>query len=92
MLKFEGIAVGSTIKAYDFEPMEGRRNRYVTGKILDTVVKDGAKFYIINCETDSAFGPDHNRTGRDVFVPMEMCMDFDNRVTKVYVGPLVASR
>ena len=80
MLKFEGINVGTTIKAYDFEPCPGRTDRFVTGKILDNVMKDGAKFYIINCETDSAFGPDHNRIGKDVFVPMEMCFDFDERV------------
>lgn len=80
MLKFEGINVGTKIKAYDFEPMEGRRDRYVTGEILDTVVRDGAKFYVVHCHKDSAFGPDHNRIGRAVLVPMEMCFDYDERI------------
>ena len=83
MLKFEGITVGTIIKAYDFEPMEGRRDRYVTGEILDTVVRDGAKFYVVHCHKDSAFGPDHNRIGRAVLVPMEMCMDYDGRIVEM---------
>ena len=80
MLKFEGINLGTTIKAFDFEPFPGRTDRFVTGKIARTEVKDGAKFYVIECAVDSAFGPDHNRIGREVYVPMEMGMDFHNRV------------
>ena len=83
MLKFEGIPLGTTIKAYDFEPFPGRRDRYVVGKIANTVVRDGALFYVIACTEDSAFPEDDNRVGLDVFVPMEMCMDFDERVTVV---------
>lgn len=84
MLKFEGIAIGTTIKAFDFEPMEGRRDRYVVGEIRDIVTKDGAKFYVIRCQEDSAFGPKHNRCSHDVYVPMEMMFsDFDERITVV---------
>ena len=82
MLKFEGIAVGTKIRAYDFEPMEGRRDRYVEGRILRTETTElGADFYVIECEEDSAFGPDYNRIGLEVYVPMELFMDFDGRVT-----------
>ena len=80
MLKFEGINVGTKIKAFDFEPMEGRRDRFVTGRILRTEWKDGAKFYVIECDEDSAFGPDHNRIGVEVYIPMEMCFDYDERI------------
>ena len=83
MLKFEGIAIGTKIKAYDFEPMSGRTDRYVIGEIRDTVTKDGAKFYVIRCEEDSAFGPENNRCSHDIYVPMEMYMDFDERVTAI---------
>ena len=49
MLKFEGIAVGTTIKAYDFEPMEGRTDRFVVGKIIGTRDRHSIKFYAIEC-------------------------------------------
>ena len=80
MLKFEGILVGTTIKAYDFEPMEGRTDRYVTGPITGVTTRDGAKFYVITCEKDGALGLKTNRIGMEVYVPMEMFMDFDNRI------------
>jgi len=80
MLKFEGIALGTKIKAYDFEPMEGRTDRYVTGTIIEKITRDFAKFYVINCREDSAFPEGANRVGLLVHVPMETVMDFDDRI------------
>jgi len=85
MLKFEGIELGATIKAFDFEPMEGRRDRYIVGNITDTAERHGAKFYVVECVSDSAFPEGNNRIGLDIYVPMEMCMDFDERV-EVMIG------
>ncbi len=83
MLKFEGIAVGTTIKAFDFEPCPGRTDRYVVGYILHTTTRAGAKVYAVNCREDSAFPDGANRVGHIVFVPMETVMDFDERVSPV---------
>lgn len=82
MLKFEGILDGTRIKAFDFEPMEGRTDRYVTGRILHTANRGGAKVYAIMCDEDTSFGglPINSRVGHIVFVPMETTMDFHNRV------------
>ena len=82
MLKFEGIAVGTTIKAYDFEPMEGRTDRFVVGKIIGTRDRHSIKFYAIECKEDSAFSNDRGRVGLIVYVPMEMVDDFNERITK----------
>jgi len=81
MLKFEGINVGTTIRAYDFEPCPGRTDRFVTGPIVRTEYEGGAKFYVIKCTVDSSFPATHTRVGHEIYVPMEMCMDFNERVT-----------
>ena len=80
MLKFEGILVGTTIKAFDFEPAPDRTDRYVTGPITRVETRDGAKFYVIECKEDGALGLKTARVGLEVYVPMEMFMDFHNRV------------
>ena len=83
MLKFEGIEIGTTIKAFDFEPFPGRRDRYVVGKYVRSEWDMGAKFFVIECEEDSAFTGDYNRIGLEVLIPMEMTFDYDERVTVV---------
>ena len=89
MLKFEGILVGTKIKAFDFEPFHNRPNMYVVGKITGTTVRDGAKFYIIDCTEDTGL-PRRPRVGQEVYVPMETTMDFDRRVTPLD-GPCAMS-
>jgi len=64
-------------------PFPGRRDRYVTGVIANTTVREGAKFYVISCHEDSAFSEGNNRVGLDVFIPMETDMDYDGRITEV---------
>ena len=84
MLKFEGIAVGTKIKAFDFEPFEGRTDRYIVGQITGTVFHEGAKFYTVACsdEHPRRVNDEYKFTRIDevILVPMEMMMDFDNRV------------
>lgn len=85
MLKFEHITVGTTIRSYDFEPMEGREDRFVEGTVIAHDVLDGASMLVIDCSVDSAFpDPDYSRVGSEVFVPMEMSMfEYDGRVVEI---------
>ena len=80
MLKFEEVELGATIKAFDFEPFPGRRDRFVVGRYVRSEWDMGAKFFVIMCEEDSAFTGDYNRVGLEVLVPMEMMFDYDARV------------
>lgn len=87
-LKFETLAqVGDVIKAFDFEG----RPEFVLGLVTRKgFIAPFAPYaaYEIECIYDSR---DHeqnarsknSRKGRTVFVPFEMSMDYDNRVTKV---------
>lgn len=83
-LKFEGYEVNDWIRAWDFEPCEGRRDRYVEGFILQ-VNRDGtpaAPFahYLIEVSYDAAFADDF-RARELVRVPMECLMlEWDTRV------------
>jgi len=90
MLKFENVAnVGDVIKALDFQPMEGRKDSYLTGRVIEkgemffdngVYMCNGYKVYV----TDSRSGSDRfdiNRVGTEMIVPFEMSMvDFDGRV------------
>ncbi len=86
-LKYENTAqIGDTIKAYDHEPMEGRRDRYVVGKVIDKGMVGGPFGYAaftIRVTEDATFGKDYNRVGLEVIVPFESDMDYDGRVTLV---------
>ena len=84
MLKYEKLAVvGDKLKSFDFEPMEGRRDRYVEGYIIKLTEQSYAYGYLIYCIKDAAFLGDYNRVGEHVFVPYETSMEFDDRVTVV---------
>ena len=82
-LKFEQTAeVGDVIKAFDFMP--GRPDCPDTF-ILGVVKSKGwisdfdYKAYVVECIYDT----NKRRVGREVLVPFETSMDYDNRVTKV---------
>lgn len=78
MLKFEGIPVGTKIRAYDFEPRPGVTDKYIEGEIVGLYDKE-YRAYIVNVEKDTLY-PDNPRI--DVFVPFEISlMEFDERVT-----------
>lgn len=76
MLKFDGIAIGTDIKAYDFEPMRGRHDRYIEGTIMERIETVTGYFYRVEVLFDAA---DMGRT--EVNVPLETYFDFDNRIT-----------
>ena len=82
-LRYENIAhVGDTIKAFDFEPMLGRPDRYIIGIVVDKEnAAYGYKAYVVEVLDDSgttdAFG---SRVGERVFVPFEIGLDYEGRV------------
>ena len=93
MLKFENVAnVGDVIKAFDFQPMEGRDDSYLIGRVIEKgrmyADIDGRQVYL--CEgykvfvKDSRSGSesyDIDRMGTEMMVPFEISMcEFDNRV------------
>ena len=93
MLKFENTAeVGDMIRAYDFEPIPGRPEFYVTGKVIEkgpiyAPIRTGeepryiCEGYTIVCHTDM---DDDRRYGQTIYVPFEMSLtDFDNRIENI---------
>jgi|TARA_R110000851_G_scaffold230898_10_gene383774 hypothetical protein len=80
-LRYSGIEVGTIIKAMDFRSMlaEGYPDQFVIGEIKETIFDHGTWFYVIDCQEDTA----NSRVGGEVYVPLEMMLDFDNRVTVV---------
>lgn len=88
MKTFENTAnIGDTIKAFDFKPMNhpDYPDRFLVGKVVAKgrcELDDGAKFDAYTVEvTESPEYPE--RVGHTMYVPFEMFMDFDNRVTKL---------
>jgi len=88
MKTFENTAnIGDTIKAFDFKPMNDPAypDRFLVGKVVAKgrcELDDGAQFDAYTVEvTESPEYPE--RVGHTMFVPFEMFMDFDNRVTKI---------
>ena len=78
-LKFEGLAIGTRIKAYDFEPMEGRPDMYVVGEIIRTHNDPYDGYEILVTDSDH-----ESRIGTTVIVPLEVSMgEFDNRITVI---------
>lgn len=82
MLKYENVAkIGDTIKAFDFEPMEGRPDMFLIGKVIDKgITENGYAAFTVEV-TES---PEHEkRVGATMFVPFESFMDYEGRVTLV---------
>ena len=90
-MKFENIAdVGQKIRAYDFQPMEGRDDQYIEGVVVDKgwIIhpETGRKFFkgfTISIDADSSEG--RFRIGDTGYVPFETTFDFDGRVQKIIV-------
>lgn len=90
MMKFENTAqVGDRIKSFDFEPMEGREDRFVVGEVVKkhefgTVHEEiliPYSCYIVKCEESSH---DQYELGQEVFVPYEVdFMEYEERVKKL---------
>ena len=92
-MKYENTAeIGDTIKAYDFEPMSDRPDRYVVGKVIGKGTRPVCAPYwafsiiVDNDSGDMTPGPD-NRVGCEVFVPFETAFaEFEGRVAKIEGG------
>lgn len=90
-MKYENVAeIGQKIRAYDFQPMEGRQDQYIEGVVVDKgwVVhpKTGQQVfmgYTIEIDADCDDGGD--RIGDKGYVPFETTFDFEGRVQKVIV-------
>jgi hypothetical protein len=87
-LKFDGIVkIGDKIRAYDFEPMEGRGGPYFVEGIVEgtdeSYTHGHYKFFVVRCLVDSMAIGEHSRVGEIVFVPYETSFDYDNRVTVI---------
>lgn len=82
-LMFEGFEVGDRIRAFDFEPCEGRPDRYIEGKILE-VDRDGGAVgyahYVVEVELDTSAPPGARLA---VLVPMQTLFDYAGRVTRI---------
>lgn len=95
MLKFESLAkIGDVIKAFDFKPMEGRDNYFLTGIVtakgnMYREVEDGLKVFIGKGYTVKVIGGDAEsvemgRKNIEMYVPYEVdFMEYDDRVTLV---------
>lgn len=86
MLHFEGrFQVGDVIKAYDFEPLEGRPEIYVIGKIKKIGrCQHGYEAFFIECSFDSGVDDqlsEYSRVSETILVPVGVRRDYDNRVS-----------
>lgn len=86
MLKYENTAeIGDVIKAYDYEPMEGRPSRFIVGRVIkkgDVVHPEYgvSMFKGFHIEITDADRNDDSRIGDIGYVPFETTFDYDGRV------------
>lgn len=93
MLKFESLAkIGDIIKAFDFKPMGGRDDYFLTGIVtakgkMYKELENGNNHYIGDGYTVKVIGGDEDskeRIGLTMFVPYEVdFMEYDERVSLV---------
>lgn len=87
MLKYEGIEIGSRIRAYDHKPSPDRKELFVEGEVIRVTEGCGFKAYEIFCEMDSNINDPSvkgSRVYQNIFVPMGISfMEYDNRVQVV---------
>jgi hypothetical protein len=88
--KFQGkFNKGDMIKAYDHQPMQGRDEKFIVGKIVavdqESKTQPGAMGYHVKVEQDTLFDK-NSREGKIVFVPYEVGMDYDDRVSMMEDG------
>lgn len=91
MLKFQNTAkVGDIIKSYDFQPMEGREDMFMTGRVIakGPVKHPVHGFTLFEGYTIEILGGDQRtsktRKGDTGYVPFEVdIMEYDERVTVV---------
>lgn len=82
-LKYEYIEPGQRIRAYDFDPCEGRRDRYVEGLVVGHYTGEGGVLFLhMEVHVDTSFMK-HPR--QEVMVPVETDMDCIWRTDRVSV-------
>jgi len=85
-LKYQGeFEVGMKVKAFDHQPgVPGREDKYIEGEIIavdaESKSQPGSMGYHVKVEKDTLFTK-NSRVGKTVFVPYEISMDYDNRIT-----------
>ena len=88
--KFQGkFKKGDMIKAYDHQPMQGRDEKFIVGKVVavdkESKSQPGAMGYHVKVEKDTLFDK-NSREGKIVFVPYEVGMDYDDRLSMMEDG------
>lgn len=81
----KNLIPGDIIKAFEFEPIPGRPDKYVIGAI-DRFEEYA---YIIKGETiikDTAFGTDRMKEGVEIRVPFTVMFEHEGRVTPLTEG------
>ncbi len=83
-LKFEGLAIGTKIRAYHFKPTPGRKASYLEGTICGTDMHFGAKMYAVDLTADTSDAIFHLREPAQKFglIPMEVAghEEYDGRI------------
>lgn len=80
MLDKLNVKVGDLIKAYEFEPIEGREELYLIGAI-DRIEEYG---FVIKGETiikDTVYNTARMNEGVEIRVPFRTMFDYEGRVT-----------
>ena len=80
---FKGMFLrGDIVKAYDFQPMEGRADKFVIGKVVGVEQsQEGWMGYLIEVIEDSLF-PEGGRD--EILAPFRVgFMEYDERITMV---------
>ena len=80
MFRIDNLKSGDLIRAYEFEPIPGRDDKYVVGAI-DRIEEYG---FVIKGETiikDTAFGTARMHEGVEVRVPFRTMFDYEGRIT-----------
>jgi len=86
MLKYENTAeIGDVIKAYDFEPLEGRPDHFIVGRVIkkgDVIHPEHgvSMFKGFHIEITGADSDDDSRIGDIGYVPFETTFDYDGRI------------
>jgi len=83
--EIEMIRKGDLIKAFEFEPIHGREDKYVIGAV-DRVEEF---CYVIKGETiikDTAFGTDRMVEGVEIRVPKRCRLEYAGRITQLTDG------
>ena len=96
-LMHEGLPIGTRIRAYDFRPVAGARERYIEGEIVgtrthETMRKNGHEpfaCYVVVVQVDTLF-PAGER--RELLVPFETRNDYPERVQTLPALPVQRSQ